>query len=76
MLYVHSYQALVWNHMTSRRLAKLGHRPVVGDLVLTKNSNSDSSSPVVLTADNLQEYDIHNVVLPLPGYNIVYPQNE
>lgn len=77
MLYVHSYQALVWNHMTSRRLAKLGHKPVIGDLVLSKpHSSSEPSNLVVLTSDNIQEYSIHDVVLPMPGHSIEYPKNE
>ncbi|GFN76200.1 pseudouridylate synthase 7 homolog [Plakobranchus ocellatus] len=77
MLYVHSYQALIWNLMTSRRLAKLGHKPVIGDLVFSEsNSISDSSGPLVLTKDNIEKYSIHDVVLPLPGHSVIYPKNE
>jgi len=34
MMYVHAYQSYVWNHVASRRWAKYGDKPIVGDLVL------------------------------------------
>ncbi|TMW60275.1 hypothetical protein Poli38472_000317 [Pythium oligandrum] len=30
---------------------------------------------VVVTADNMDQYSIYDVVLPLPGYDIKYPEN-
>ncbi|KPI98082.1 Pseudouridylate synthase 7-like [Papilio xuthus] len=37
MMYLHSYQSLVWNRCVSRRLRLLGHQPVVGDIVPLHN---------------------------------------
>lgn len=33
LMYIHSYQSLVWNHVVSRRIKEFGSKPIVGDLV-------------------------------------------
>uniref|UniRef100_A0A0B7AA66 TRUD domain-containing protein n=1 Tax=Arion vulgaris TaxID=1028688 RepID=A0A0B7AA66_9EUPU len=40
LLYIHSYQAFVWNQMVSKRLKVFGFQPIVGDLVLKDGSDS------------------------------------
>ena len=32
--------------------------------------------PVVLTADNIGDFSMADVVLPLPGHQVVYPENQ
>jgi len=34
------------------------------------------AEPVVLTDDNVGEFQVTDLVLPLPGYDIQYPDNE
>lgn len=45
-------------------------KPIVGDLVYEKNK------VIKLDSTNLSEYKIEDVLLPLPGHNILYPNNE
>lgn len=33
-------------------------------------------SAIILTTENLDQYSIHDVVLPLPGTSVIYPLNE
>lgn len=82
LMYVHSYQSFVWNTMVSRRIRQFGLMPVIGDLVFDHSDSSsrdpDSSreQPHIITAENIRNYTIHDVVMPLPGYDIMYPKNE
>ena len=36
---------------------------------------SEPKAVEYVTAENKDEYDIHDVVLPLPGYDILLPDN-
>ncbi|XP_074644790.1 pseudouridylate synthase 7 homolog [Tubulanus polymorphus] len=81
-MYVHSYQSYVWNNVVSRRIREHGLRLAVGDLVLpvameigNDPARKEKPEPVVVTKENLEQYTIHNVVLPLPGFDVIYPDN-
>lgn len=79
LLYLHSYQSLIWNKMVSRRLEELGIVPCLGDLVLCKEKNEDGHAIAkALTEDELANgsHTIYDIVLPLPGYDILYPENK
>ena len=32
--------------------------------------------PKVVSAENLSAYSIHDVILPIPGFDIIYPRND
>uniref|UniRef100_A0A7N8XMK1 Pseudouridylate synthase 7 homolog n=1 Tax=Mastacembelus armatus TaxID=205130 RepID=A0A7N8XMK1_9TELE len=59
LMYIHSYQSMVWNTMVSRRIEAFGLKAVEGDLVL-KGKDAESHS-------------IHDIVMPLPGFDVIYP---
>eukprot|EP00106_Octopus_bimaculoides_P009109 XP_014776551.1 PREDICTED: pseudouridylate synthase 7 homolog [Octopus bimaculoides] len=82
LMYVHSYQSYVWNTMVSQRIKQFGLVPVIGDLVYDKtdvtavNTDACKEEPHTITADNISKYTIHDIVMPLPGFSISYPDNE
>ena len=70
-MYVHSYQSLVWNRVASHRIRRHSLRPIPGDLV-----PGNGNGPQAITEETLNQYTIHDVLLPLPGYDIALPQND
>ncbi|EFA08141.1 pseudouridylate synthase 7 homolog [Tribolium castaneum] len=86
LLYIHSFQSLVWNLIASKRIEKYGLKVVPGDLILLENLKENSEDdedcgenkkePVKeLTDEECANYTIYDIVLPLPGYDITYPEN-
>ena len=80
-MYVHGYQAYIWNKIVSRRLKELGRSPVVGDLVIPqtdvkKHQNIEKVEPLIVTEDNISQFSLSDVVMPLPGVKVTYPSNE
>lgn len=67
------YQALVWNHAATQRLLLYGGQVVAGDLVVTDRS-AIRQVQVVMAGEEAQ-FRMAQVVLPLPGWNVMYPQN-
>ncbi|XP_056273537.1 pseudouridylate synthase 7 homolog [Pseudoliparis swirei] len=67
LMYVHSYQSVVWNTMVSRRIEAYGLKAAEGDLVLK------GSTAHVLSAEEAESCSIHDVVMPLPGFDVIYP---
>ncbi|XP_014273561.1 pseudouridylate synthase 7 homolog isoform X2 [Halyomorpha halys] len=107
MLYLHSYQSLVWNQIVSRRIEKFKFEPQIGDLVVvnTEETNDEVVNEVekdeviesdeddnqvpdkieevkkrpavqALTEGNVSSVSIFDIVYPLPGHDVEYPQNE
>ena len=72
LMYVHSYQSLVWNRVVTHRLQCYGLRPIPGDLVPGRNGNGTQT----VTRESLDQYTIHDVLLPLPGYDVILPDND
>ena len=91
-LYTHSYQSFVWNHMASLRMKMSPNtEPVIGDLVMLpseekmtqgngdpRRTTSKDAKVKVLTEDDIasKKWGMADVVLPLPGYDVVYPTHE
>ncbi|XP_069833872.1 pseudouridylate synthase 7 homolog [Dendropsophus ebraccatus] len=69
LMYIHSYQSYVWNNMVSKRIEEYGLKVVPGDLVLK------GASAIVIDESNLHNYTIHDVVMPLPGFDVIYPKH-
>ncbi|KAK1169294.1 hypothetical protein AOXY_G10284 [Acipenser oxyrinchus oxyrinchus] len=67
LMYIHSYQSYVWNNLVSRRIEEFGLKAVPGDLVL----RGATAEP--LSESEVAVYSIHDVVMPLPGFDVIYP---
>ncbi|KAG7455787.1 hypothetical protein MATL_G00244800 [Megalops atlanticus] len=67
LMYIHSYQSYVWNSMVSRRVEAFGLKAVQGDLVLR------GGTAHVLSEAEAENHSIHDVVMPLPGFDVIYP---
>lgn len=67
LMYIHSYQSYVWNLMVSKRVEAFGLKAVGGDLILK------GGSAHVLSDDEAEKRSIHDVVMPLPGFDVIYP---
>lgn len=95
-LYIHAFQAYVWNNVLSERIESYGLDTVVeGDLVLPRDQSSalhrkrkreeedigppldNGIEPVVVNQADIDSgrYSIQDLVLPLPGSSVKYPQN-
>lgn len=69
-MYIHSYQSYVWNNMVSKRIEEYGLKPVPGDLILK------GATATYIEEEDVNNYSIHDVVMPLPGFDIIYPKHK
>lgn len=69
LMYIHSYQSVVWNTMVSRRIEAFGLKAVEGDLVL------EGTTARTLSAEEADKHSIHDIVMPLPGFDVIYPSH-
>ncbi len=86
MMFLHAVQSLVWNHVASFRIDKLGRDIVVGDLAMIDEDKTEGGEGSaenekvikVVTADDIasKKYSMTDVVLPLVGTKVQYPENE
>ncbi|XP_045409945.1 pseudouridylate synthase 7 homolog-like protein isoform X1 [Lemur catta] len=82
IFYVHAYSSKIWNEAVSYRLATYGSRVVEGDLICLEEDIDDEHLPnskvhlVTKKEESANTYAIHQVVLPVLGYNIQYPKNK
>lgn len=87
LMYVHAYQSYIWNTLVSHRMRKHGLQLVSGDLVIPRNSTTlieendleqttverTKITPVLIDSSNIGDYSIYDIVLPKPGYDVIYP---
>lgn len=86
-LYLHAYQSYVWNHAASYRWSKHGSKVMAGDLVLI--TSGDSATDGQGAGDEFQrarplseeeaqsgKYTVFDLVLPGPGFDVLYPEND
>jgi len=52
LLYLHAYQALVWNKVVSKRFAEFGHSVLIGDLVMLPKGEKGNAVPSVADNEN------------------------
>ncbi|XP_070611214.1 pseudouridylate synthase 7 homolog isoform X2 [Erythrolamprus reginae] len=70
LMYIHSYQSYVWNNLVSQRIEEYGLKAVPGDLVLK------GGTAVHIEKEVVDNYTIHDVVMPLPGFDVIYPKHK
>ncbi|KAK2832625.1 hypothetical protein Q7C36_016087 [Tachysurus vachellii] len=81
VFYLHAYCSRVWNEAACFRLRTLGVRPVQGDLVLAvaeaAEEETHASQVHVVTGAEEQNcvFSLDQVVLPMPGNSVKYPEN-
>lgn len=79
-MYLHSVQSLVWNKAASKRV-ELGCKVVKGDLVELAagvkegKSMRENKNIVEVKEGEEDKYNIYDVVMPLPGNNVVFPEH-
>nr|XP_057933667.1 pseudouridylate synthase PUS7L [Doryrhamphus excisus] len=84
VFYPHAYCSRVWNEAVAHRLATLGHGVRQGDLVwmqgvdnMDDNEESSTAKVHVVTEREEQQgvYSLAQVLLPMPGNTVKYPEN-
>ncbi|XP_036063432.1 pseudouridylate synthase 7 homolog-like protein isoform X2 [Onychomys torridus] len=81
IFYAHAYSSRIWNEAASYRLAAYGTKVVAGDLICLDEDADEhfSSSQVHLVTEeeaSANTYAVHQVLLPVLGYNAQYPENK
>jgi len=66
---------MIWNKIVTRRFETYGFEILVGDLYMTDNDDDDNEKVNFVTEINRSEIKLSQLVLPLPGHDIVYPKN-
>eukprot|EP00536_Pseudo-nitzschia_multiseries_P012659 jgi/Psemu1/326921/estExt_fgenesh1_pg.C_4970009 len=75
IFYVNAYQSYVFNKAASRRIQRFGDMVAKGDLYLDRGDINRDNIRVV-RGDEVPAVEISQVVLPLPGHSVRYPEHE
>ena len=79
LLYCHAYQSYIWNKVVSKRIKNHGLKVLKGDLVFKKKDAdqiSESKEDLVETVEDQANYTIQDVLIPIPGTKVKFPDNE
>jgi tRNA pseudouridine13 synthase len=76
MFYVNAYQSYIWNLVASKRIEKYGSKVMKGDLYFENENRQRDEVKLVKSEEEALSINIHQVVLPLPGYGVQYPEND
>ncbi|CAI2361379.1 unnamed protein product [Moneuplotes crassus] len=88
IIYIHAYQSYIWNKVTSTRFEKFGTQVLVGDLVSSTFDNTEeiyedndkdkdyNKNIKFVTEENIKDFTIFDVVMPMIGKSIQLPENE
>lgn len=57
LLYIHAFQAFIWNSIISRRVKEFGLKPIVGDLVLCNDEETNNENDEIKAEDAEEERD-------------------
>jgi tRNA pseudouridine13 synthase len=71
VFWINTFQSYVWNSMATERLKLYGAKVIEGDLI----QRNENEYQVELASGDLSDLSIYDVVLPLPGYDVLYPGN-
>jgi TruD family tRNA pseudouridine synthase len=74
MFSINAYQSFIWNQVASKRIQKHGTQVIKGDLYFDSDDMNQDHIKVVDSKNH--SVQLSQVVLPLPGYNIRYPEND
>jgi len=74
-LYVHAFQAYMWNTVVSRRFRKYGVQVLPGDLVHTADGEENFDVRII-TEKEVESVDITQVLMPVVGSMTRFPENE
>eukprot|EP00532_Pseudo-nitzschia_australis_P004283 CAMPEP_0168193906 /NCGR_PEP_ID=MMETSP0139_2-20121125/18875_1 /TAXON_ID=44445 /ORGANISM="Pseudo-nitzschia australis, Strain 10249 10 AB" /LENGTH=763 /DNA_ID=CAMNT_0008117331 /DNA_START=99 /DNA_END=2387 /DNA_ORIENTATION=+ len=75
IFYINAYQSYIFNQVASRRIKLFGDKVIKGDLYFDKDED-DRDNVKVVEGTEVPSIEISQVVLPLPGYNVRYPEHE
>ncbi|WFC95013.1 tRNA pseudouridine(13) synthase [Malassezia brasiliensis] len=75
LMYVHAYQSYLWNSLVSERIRRFGaFQCVSGDYVADRTAPLDASTAITVAGDDAEtKHSIEEVVMPMPGGDVVLP---
>mmetsp|Transcript_3309 Transcript_3309/g.7664 ORF Transcript_3309/g.7664 Transcript_3309/m.7664 type:complete len:1002 (-) Transcript_3309:1273-4278(-) len=74
--WINAYQSYVWNQAASKRIARYGTNAIKGDLYVEKDDTMLKNVKVIQDEALCSTISLEQIVLPLPGYRVSYPEND